>query len=339
MSEVITTPVEANELVVTNNESDVTNGPISNAGANDANANEEVSDFQKWAAAEERGQQNASQEEASKEDASEATGEAPEAPKEETNTKVWKLKVNGKEIEFDASNEEKVKAEVQKAFAAQEKFQHAAKVQKQAETFLEMLQRDPETVLSHPSLGVNLREFAENYLYKQLQEERLSPEEKQARTEKQELERYRAEREEQKKVQEAEKMEQLKEQYRQDYQQKFISALEKTGIPKTDWSIKRMADYMREAIKRGHTNITPEDVAPMVKQDWLAAQRELLSSLDGEQLIEMVGRDTAEKIRKHQVSQASKANPFKSDSSSKSPNKEGNKNKKVIKSLYEFMES
>ncbi|NCN38766.1 MAG: hypothetical protein GW914_00100, partial [Candidatus Aenigmarchaeota archaeon] len=261
---------------------------------------------------------------------SEDSESAPEAPKQESNPKVWKLKVNGKEIEFDASNEDKVKAEVQKAFAAQEKFQHASKVQKQAEQFLEMLQRDPEAVLSHPSLGVNLREFAENYLYKQLQEERLSPEEKQSKIEKQELEQYRAEREEQKKAQEAEKMEQLKEQYRQDYQQKFVSALEKTGIPKTDWSIKRMADYMREAIRRGHSNISPEDVAPMVKQDWLSAQRELLSSLDGEQLIEMVGKDTAEKIRKHQVGQVNKANPFKSDISSKSPSKDGNKNKKVI---------
>ena len=308
------------------------------ADTNVSKGNNELSDFKNWVSK----QEGSSKEQPKAETKQDLLrNEAKEDGNNKPTPKTWNLKVNGKEIEFDASNEDRIKAEVQKGLAAQEKFQQSAKIQKQAEQFINMLQTNPEAVLSHPSLGINLREFAENYLYKQLKAEQMSPEERQAKTEKEELERYRAERAEAKKQEEAQKMEQLKEQYRQDYANKFQQALEKTGIPKNDWSIKRMADYMREAIRRGHSNITPEDVAPMVREDWLGAQRELLSSLDGEKLIEMVGKDTAEKIRKYHIEQVNKANPFQQQKQSTTFSKDNKQKdkKKTNANLYDFIDN
>ena len=39
----------------------------------------------------------------------------------ETPKKLWKLNVNGKEVEYDASNEDKMKADLQKVFGIEEK--------------------------------------------------------------------------------------------------------------------------------------------------------------------------------------------------------------------------
>lgn len=258
------------------------------------------------------------------------TEEEPKEPKEtKPEPKVWKLKVDGQEIEFDASDEASVQRVVQKGLASDRKFQEAAKVRQQAENFVKMLKENPLEVLKHPSLGLNFRELAENFLYEQLQAESISPEERQLTSEKEELERYRRQEQESKQQQQTKQQEELKEQYRQDYQQKFIQALDTAGLPKSDWTITRMATLMREAITKGLTNITPQDVAHIVKQDWQAAQREMYGSLDGAKLVEILGKDVAEKIRMHDVSQ------FKSKSSQPpAPGKVGNTDKKSPKKRY-----
>ena len=66
---------------------------------------------------------------------------------------------------------------------------------------------------------------------------------------------------------------------------------------------------MKQAIAKGMKHITPADVIPMVKQDWINAQQQMFSHLDGEKLIELVGQDVADKIRKANLAkmQAAKA--------------------------------
>lgn len=233
-----------------------------------------------------------------------------EEDEEQDSGKIWKLKVNEKEYEVDSSNTDQIKQLVQKGLSAQQRYTEAAAIRNQAQSFINALKNDPVKVLTHPSLGLNFRDVAEKYLYQQLQHDNMSDEEKQQHAEKEELEKYRAEELERKRSDEQKKLEKLKEEYRENYQQQFIEALKESNIPKNDWSIKRMADYMREAIRRGAKNITPKQIAPLVKQDWENAQRELLSSLDGDDLINMLGKETAEKIRKHQIAQAQKNDPF-----------------------------
>jgi len=257
----------------------------------------------------------------------EAKQEPKERPKEgKPEPKVWKLKVDGQEIDFDATDEAQVQRIVQKGLASDRKFQEAAKVRQQAENFVKMLKENPLEVLKHPSLGLNFRELAENFLYEQIQAEAIPPEEKQARAEREELERYRKQEQEAKQQHQSKQQEELKEQYRQDYQQKFIEALDSADLPKSDWTITRMATYMREAISKGLTNVTPKDVAHLVKQDWANAQRELYSSLDGEKLVKILGDDVAEKIRLYDVAkfkqgQAQPQQPTKSTRSEKSSSK------------------
>lgn len=230
--------------------------------------------------------------------------------KDEGAPQVWKLKVNGSEVEFDASDEGRVKQAVQKGLAADAKFQEAAQVRQQAEGFIRALKENPLEVLQHPSLGIDFRKIAEDYLFEQIQRE-AAPEEYARTQERKELERYRAEEARKKQEAEQRQREEMKEQYRQNYTKQFTEALEEGGVPKTDWTIQRTALYMKQAIAKGYKHITPKDVIPMVKQDWINAQRQLFEHLDGEKLIEAVGQDVADKIRKANLARMQQAKAAK----------------------------
>jgi hypothetical protein len=209
-----------------------------------------------------------------------------------------KLKVDGAEEEVD---EDEVLRRAQKYSAADKKFQEAAKVRKQAESFIRALKENPKAVLSNPNLGINLREFAEKVLWEELQEELVPPEEKERRAEKAELERYREEKRQREEAARQQEQEQLKEKYRQDWSKKFNEALEQGGLPRTDWTVKQMAAYMKQALANGHKHIQPADVVELVKSDWVQAQKEMFQHFDAEKLIEVLGADAAEKIRQHDL--------------------------------------
>jgi hypothetical protein len=231
------------------------------------------------------------------EDTKEDTDQKPEAPAKK------KLKVNGKEMEF---TDEEIMKRASLYEASEQKFQHASKVQKQAESFIRALQEDPESVLSHPALNVNLQEFAEKIIWKHLQKEMTTPEEQARLAEREELEKYRNVDRQRKEQEEATQREQLKEKYRQDWSKKFTQALDQGGLPKTDWTVQRMAQYMQQAISNGHKHIQPEDVVDMVKDDWVSAQKQMFSNLDPDKLVAMIGEENAAKIRKHDLARFGK---------------------------------
>jgi hypothetical protein len=222
--------------------------------------------------------------------------------KKEQAKEVWKLKVNGKEIDFDASDKEAVKREVQKGLAANERFEHSAKIEKQAKSFVQNLQSNFGDVITHPSLGIpkeQIISWAEQYLFRErVQPEMMSPEERERMQEKAELETYRKREAREKQEREAQRVEQLKEQFRADWSKKFAEALDSGGLPKTDWTVTRMAQYMRQAGKNGHKHIQPVDVVEYVQRDWINAQKDLYANMDGEKLLEILGSENVDKIRK-----------------------------------------
>ena len=83
----------------------------------------------------------------------------PEVSQEEVEEKkeaaaLKKLKVRGREIEVDEAG---YHAYAQKGAAAEEKWQEAAKIKKEADAFVERLKKNPIEVLKDPSLGVEFR--------------------------------------------------------------------------------------------------------------------------------------------------------------------------------------
>jgi hypothetical protein len=231
--------------------------------------------------------------------------ETPEEKPQETINNLKKkflLKVDGEEFEeeFDLSDEEAIKKELQLARAAKKRMAEAAEIKKKNFEIMQELEQDPIALAK--KMGPKGREIIEKYLYEQLLEESMSPEEKEYKKSMAELEQYRAEKkqiEEQKKL-DAEQAEQQK--YEQYYQNLIIEGLEKSGLPKTPQNAQRMASLLQKNLALG-LELTPADLASEVKRENLELIKALAGSATPEQLLDLLGPDVAKKIRQHDIKQ------------------------------------
>ncbi len=299
--------------------------PASEPKAFDSNEPGEGEDFDSFVARQEKTKSKPEKKEPKPEPEAESDGDAEPEEKPQDNPDILKLKVYGKEVEFDISDKERLKVELQRGIAAQQNSEKAAKIQKQAEALVRQLSDNPGAVLEQVMGGDKLRDWAETFLYDKIVQDKMSPEEKAHKAEKSELEQLRAERDKKKTDDEQVEINRLKDTYREDYQRKFVEALETSGVPKNDWSIRRMAEMMKIAIAKGYKDVTPLEVAPMVREQWIKAQKEMLGSLPPEKLIDFLGQDTAEKIREQQLKSASDSSPYRDDYRRVEPSSSGDK--------------
>lgn len=182
--------------------------------------------------------------------------------------KKYQLKVNNqvREVEVDLSDDEQIKKYLQKALAADEKFQQAAEMRKIMENIILTLKKDPLAVLSHPDINVDVKQLAEMILAKEIEEQQKSPEQKRI----EELERALKEKEEQAKRAEEEKrrieMAKLEQEIFEDINRQIIEGLQKSSLPKSPYVVKRIADTMLSAINMGYHDVSIEQIIPFVEK-------------------------------------------------------------------------
>lgn len=215
----------------------------------------------------------------------------------QANKKKFLLKVDGEDVEeeIDLNDEKEMTARLQLARAAKKRMSEAVAEKRKAFEIIKAFEADPETMLSR--LGPKGREIAEQYLLKQIQDDMLSPEEKEHRELKKKLEAY-----EQKEAREKQEREQAAQQkkeyeYAQNFQSTIIEALNKSGLPKTPTNVKRMAAIMSNNLELG-LELTPDDLAMEVFNERQEEIKAIIKDADGDQLIKIFGKDIANKIRK-----------------------------------------
>lgn len=225
-----------------------------------------------------------------------------EKPKAPPAPQKHKVKVNGQEREVTI---EELMSNYSKGSAADQKFAEAAQMRKQAEEFVSLLRKDPRKVLENPNIGVNLREFAEKYLSEQLEAEMLSPEQKKLREYETKLKEYQQQEEEKKQQELTAKQEAEVQHWKGHYEKIVQDALNVGGLPKTTGTVRMMAAHMQRATEYG-IDIHPNELVQLVKQDYMNAQKELYSSLEGDALLQILGDELANKIRKADLSRLRK---------------------------------
>ena len=209
----------------------------------------------------------------------------------------FKLTVDGKEFEeeLDWNDKEGIKRKLQMAHAAEKRMSEAKAAKAKAFDIVKAFEENPENILKR--LGPKGREVAEKFLLEQIQNDMLTPEEKEYR----ELKKYKemTEAEKAKAKEESEKSAKQAQEYKyaQEFQTTIISALEKSGLPKTPELVKRMAGIMQKNLSLG-LDLTPEDLVIEVKKDALAFVKAIAGDSDGDQLLELFGKEIANKIRK-----------------------------------------
>lgn len=275
------------------------------------------------------------------EEGSENESEESEETGEELGDTIIKLTIDGKEIDYDISDRERLANDLQLAYGSDKRFKEAKKLRGQALDLINKILENPEEILTNEALkarGFDFRDVAERYLYKQLQLEQMSDSERRAYENEQRIKKYEEQETLSKKQIEEQKINTLKEQYRESYQQQFISAVESTKLPKAPWVFSRMAEHMKTAIRKGYKDVTPLDVAPLVKQEWLEANRATLANVSDDELSEVLPKEMAERIRKQNIAK-SKQNLFQNNAPKPNGQLKNSVKKPSVSSVYSFMDS
>jgi hypothetical protein len=230
------------------------------------------------------------------------------------------VKVNGKMVRM--SKQEALDL-ASMSHAAQSRFEEAARMKKENERFRETAKRDMIAALQDPSLGLTKEqirdEFEKWYTREFIEPEKLTPDQRRARELEAKLKHYeQAEQEKLKKQQEQEQLD-LTNKQREYLQGQIIDALDRSGLPKTKLIASRVAFYMRENMLKGWE--APLDVIiKQVKNERQAMMNGEVGGLEGDALVNYLGQDVVNKIRKWDLQRlrdqrSSKTQEFKSPSS------------------------
>lgn len=242
----------------------------------------------------------------------EAQAEAEASSKEEIKAlkKKYSLKVNNKEkdIELDLNDDAEVSRYLQKAMAADEKFQEASSLRKQVEQLIGELKKNPLAILRHPELGIDVKMLAQQVLNEELEEMELSPEQKKIK----ELEAALKGKEEREKALEEERSAaeraKFEEQAMSELDEQITGALSKSSLPKSQYVVRRIADTMLAAMEMGHKEVTPEQIMPFVEEQILGEIQRLFESAPEDTFDKVmegvIGKKHLDKYRKSKVSKS-----------------------------------
>ena len=229
-------------------------------------------------------------------------GVAAEQPK-----KLWKLNVNGKEVEYDASDEARVQKDIQRVFGIEEKAKTTAQKVENADKLVTLLTTDYKGFVKQcKASGIDPQKLATDILYEQIRLNSLSPEQR-------ELEEYKereAETKEQTKRDEETAKQAEVTQKTQEWAQKFEKecqdALTANQLPKTRLSLALIAQYIDAGLS-DKKEYSVAQVLPYVARDLKEIHMSTMGKLDGNELLDYLGETLSNKVAKARVARYQKS--------------------------------
>jgi len=246
---------------------------------------------------------DASEESVESKDAKPAKKEEKKAKEVEKRLKKLKLKVDGEEFEeeLDLDNDEALIKHLQMSKMGQKRAQEKADQDKMMKAFLNDLDANPFETMK--KLGKDPEALIEAYINEQMERAKKTPAELEAEQLKAELKAYKEQREREQNDFQTKEMERLQQQAFQQYDTQMEETLKKSGLPQDAYTVKKMADYMVAVLEMGH-DVTPQDVVDLVKAERHSDIQAHLSSLNEDEIEELLGQQTLNKLRKRRIAKS-----------------------------------
>lgn len=216
------------------------------------------------------------------------------------------LKINGQEKEFDLGSDsdiESLREMAQKGEGADQKFQEAAKIRKQMESFLEILQKDPIAALR--KLGHDPDSIAETHMQKRIEDMQKSPEQKELEELRTAIEEEKQLREELEKEKFDAKQQRVQDEYSRQLDTEITSSLEDSQLPKSPYVVKRLAEALMIGLEKD-PNVSVADILPMVEKGIKKEIKEMFGAMPEELIEGFLGDDVSKKLRKRRISKMKK---------------------------------
>lgn len=205
------------------------------------------------------------------------------------------------ELVIDGETVKMTKAELiasaQKAKAADKRMQAAGKEKADALRLIELARTDPLAFAKSLDPNLNERDFLSKRLAQMMEEDMLSPEERQTRADMTELQRLRAQQKEHEQAQQHDELNKMAAEQQVVLDKEIAAAIQSVNLPRTKAAVKRVAEYMLEAMEAG-ISVPTDKIAAQVKKDMQAELMELLSSSDDDAFEQLLGKDLLTKAQK-----------------------------------------
>jgi len=218
------------------------------------------------------------------------------------------------DIDGERVEEEEITRNYKKYRSADAKFREAADTRRQVEQFMEALQKDPEAVLNDPRLSIDRKKLAEKWLLDIIQKDMTPQDPRQAEIEayQKKLREYEDKERQAKDAEEKTELAKRIDKRRDEIASIFQKAIEISPLSKDQGTaaevVREMATYMRICNKNGY-EVTPEELAKHVESRFTKSYQSLVGNMDGEDLVNFLGKDIIKKLRKYDLAkiQASRA--------------------------------
>jgi hypothetical protein len=243
--------------------------------------------------------------EVSKKDSKKAADKIGAEEVEGSKGELFTLKIDGEEVQM---TKEDVVRFAQLGKVGQKRMQEYSQYKKQVDGFLNALKNDPVSVLRDPDLGIDLIKLSQEVLSKKLEEEAMSPEQKELMEAKSELERLREEKKREEEERKQQEYDAEASKFEEELQTKVTEALEKTGLRRDPVVLNRMTDILLMA-HDNNLKITPMGAAELVKEELKGDTTSFIKQLSDEQLEEILGDEIITRIRKHSLKKIKSAVP------------------------------
>jgi hypothetical protein len=222
------------------------------------------------------------------------TSEAPEQTPEEIAEEEFELTVDGKSERIKKSE---LLKRASHASAAAKRMQEATKAKADATRLMNMLKENPLGALKELDGTFDQKAFLTKKLAELMDEEMLSPEERQTRQDLAELNSYRQKTKEAEEAKQREELDALAASTQKSLDDEIGEAIKSAGLPRTNSAVKRLATYMLEATEAGLT-ISTAKLAAQVKKDIQDEVMDLLNTSDDEAFSAILGSDLLTKAQK-----------------------------------------
>ncbi len=219
----------------------------------------------------------------------------------------YTIKVDGKEMvrEIDLNNEEEMIRQLQLAAKGQKSTQELAEIKKQYGAGLQEIMANPFKALKALNPDFDPLEYAAKFIEDQYKEHQMSPEEKEARAEKEELTKLREERDRLAKEKEEREQAETRRALADEIQDDIMSALNgDEDLNPTKEVIGLVAQELMWAVSNGY-EMSAAEVLPTVKEQ-LRQQYEEANSVfkNTDVLKKYMGKSLLEQLREERVQQA-----------------------------------
>lgn len=205
-----------------------------------------------------------------------------------------KVKVDGEELELEL---DEILKGYQKSASSDKRFQEASRKEKMLQQALSEAKSNPRKFFE--LAGLDAKQFAEALLVSELEESLLTPEDKQSRAEKAELEAYKKEKAERLAAQQKVEQERSFSQAAEQIENEIIEALNTSGMKPTAKTIARIAEQMLASLdENGTPRVKAPDALKRVKNDYAEELKDFISGQSTpEALLAMLPKEIIEGLR------------------------------------------